>query len=158
MQLVSQVLGVKGHDVYSVTPDTTVFDALKLMAEKNIGAVIVRENSDVVGIMSERDYARKVILVGKSSKNIPVREIMSTRVFYVRPDQTIEDCMILMINKRIRHLPVMRDKELLGVLSIGDVVNAIIAEREYIIEQLENYIAGRYYTPKDREDLRDHIE
>lgn len=158
MQLVSHVLSAKGHDVHSVTPETTVFDALKLMAEKNIGAVIVREDGDIVGVMSERDYARKVILVGKSSKNIPVREIMSPRVFYVRPDQTVEDCMILMINKRIRHLPVIRDEELMGVLSIGDVVKAIIAEREYIIEQLENYIGGRYYTPKDREDLRNHIE
>lgn len=157
MQLVSQILRNKGYDVYSVSPDATVFDALKLMAEKNIGAVVVREDDQVVGIMSERDYARKVILEGKSSKNIPVRDIMSTRVLYVRPDQTVHDCMVLMIDKRIRHLPVMEEDKLKGLLSIGDVVKAVIAEKEYVIEQLENYIAGRYYSPEDREDLRKHL-
>lgn len=146
MQLVSQILHAKGNDVWSVSPDSSVFDALKLMAEKNIGAVLVLENDELAGIMSERDYARKVILYGKASKDTPVREIMSTRIFYVRSDQNIEDCMAIMTNKRIRHLPVMKDDELIGVLSIGDVVNAIISEKEYIIEQLENYITGQYYT------------
>ena len=148
MQLVSQILAAKGNEVWFVSPDSSVFDALKLMADKGIGAVLVCENDELVGIMSERDYARKVVLLGKASKNTPVRDIMSTRIFYVRPDQTIEDCMALMTNKRIRHLPVMKEDKLIGVLSIGDVVNAIISEKEYLIEQLENYIAGRYYSPK----------
>lgn len=151
MQLVSQILAAKGNEVWSVSPDASVFDALELMADKSIGAVLVCENDELVGVMSERDYARKVILLGKASKNTPVRDIMSTRIFYVRPDQTIEDCMALMSNKRIRHLPVMKDDKMIGVLSIGDVVNAIISEKEYLIEQLENYIAGRYYSPKKKE-------
>jgi len=148
MKLVSQVLNVKGNDVWSVSPEDTVFDALKLMAEKNIGAVVVIENNELVGIMSERDYARKVILHDKASKNIPVREIMSTGIFFVKPEQSIEECMALMVARKIRHLPVMKDEELIGVLSIGDVVNAIIDEKEDMIEQLENYIGGRQYTPK----------
>ncbi len=151
MQLVSHIISNKGSEVHSVGPDTTVFDALKLMADKNIGAVIVLEDNEVVGIMSERDYARKIILKGKSSKEIPVREIMSTRVFYVKPEQSIEDCMALMIDKRFRHLPVMEDGKLKGVISIGDVVKALIAQKEYEIEQLENYIAGRYYSPRNKE-------
>jgi CBS domain-containing protein len=120
------------------------------MSEQNIGAVLVLESGKPVGIMSERDYARKVILQGKASKEIPVREIMSTNILYVRPEHSIEDCMALMVNKRVRHLPVMRGDKLTGILSIGDVVNAIIGEKQDIIEQLENYIAGRHYTPGKR--------
>lgn len=150
MQLISQVLQAKGHDIWSIAPDATVLDALKLMAEKNIGALLVIENGELVGIMSERDYARKVILEGKTSKDTPVRDIMSTRVLYIRPDQTIEDCMALMINKKIRHLPVMREGKVIGVLSIGDVVKAVISEKEYLIEQLENYITDSYYTPRSK--------
>jgi len=144
MKLVCQILDVKGRDIWSVTPDSSVYDALKLMARNNIGAVLVMEGDKLVGIMSERDYARKVILHGKFSKDTSVGEIMSTRILYVRSDQSIEDCMALMVDKRIRHLPVMKDEKLDGVISVGDVVNAIIKEKEYIIEQLEHYITGHH--------------
>jgi CBS domain-containing protein len=112
------------------------------MAEKGIGALIVLDGNRVAGILSERDYARKVSLLGKSSKTTPVREIMTERVVYVRPDQTVEDCMALMTNKRIRHLPVLDGNQLAGVISIGDVVKAVISEQEFMITQLENYITG----------------
>lgn len=120
-----------------------MYEALQLMANKNIGAVLVVDKGNLVGIMSERDYARKVILHGKSSKDIRVREIMTEKVFYVRPEQTVEDCMALMTNRRIRHLPVIDDDRLIGVISIGDVVKAIIDHQEFMITQLENYIMGR---------------
>lgn len=142
MKTVAQLLRAKGHEVFSVSPETTVFAALQLMAEKNVGALIVLEGGRVVGIFSERDYARKVILKGKSSRETPVREIMSPRVLYVRPEQTIEECMALMTNKRVRHLPVLEEDRLVGVISIGDVVKAIISEQEFMIEQLQNYITG----------------
>ena len=143
MKTVTQLLRTKGSDILSVAPDTWVFDALQLMADKNVGALLVVEGESLVGVFSERDYARKVILKGKSSKEIPVREIMSTHVLYVRPQQTIEDCMALMTDKRVRHLPVLDDEKLVGVISIGDVVKEIIAEQEFMIEQLQNYISGR---------------
>src|SRR5437667_953755 len=143
MKTVAQLLRTKGHGVLSVSPELSVFEALKVMAEKNVGALLVLEEERLVGIFSERDYARKVILKGKASKEIPVREIMSTHVLYVRPQQTIEDCMALMTDKRVRHLPVMEEERLVGVISIGDVVKAIIAEQEFMIEQLQNYITGR---------------
>ncbi|MCZ6689542.1 MAG: CBS domain-containing protein [Planctomycetota bacterium] len=142
MDFVSQILKAKGHDVLTVPPETTVYDALKLMADKNIGALMVLEADDIVGIFSERDYARKVILEGKSSKDLPVRDIMSSHVLYVRPEQSVEDCMALMTDKRIRHLPVIENKKLIGVISIGDVVKSIISEQEFMIKQLENYITG----------------
>ncbi len=142
MTYVSHLLKTKGRDVWSVTPDTPVYDALKLMADKNVGALLVLEGSRLVGIFSERDYARKVILKGKSSKDMPVSAIMSQKVYYVRPDQSIEECMALMTDKHIRHLPVMEGGELVGVISIGDVVKAIISEHKFVIKQLENYIAG----------------
>ena len=143
MQTVSQLLQTKGNKVWSIGPEALVIDALKLMAEKEVGALLVIEADQVVGILSERDYARKVSLHGKSSKTTPVREIMTERVVYVRPEQTVADCMVLMTNKRIRHLPVLTDDKLVGVISIGDVVKAVISEQEFIIEQLENYITGR---------------
>src|SRR5262249_25689876 len=124
-------------------PDASVFEALKVMAEKNVGALLVIEGERLVGVFSERDYARKVILHGKASKEIPVREIMTAHVLYVRPHQTIEECMALMTDKRVRHLPVLDGEQLIGVISIGDVVKAIIAEQGFIIEQLQNYITGR---------------
>jgi CBS domain-containing protein len=143
MKTVANLLQGKGSDVLSVAPDVPVFQALGLMAERNVGALLVLEDQRLVGILSERDYARKVILKGKSSKEIPVREIMSSHVLYVRPRQTIEDCMALMTDKRVRHLPVLEEDRIVGVISIGDVVKAIIAEQEFMIEQLQNYITGR---------------
>jgi len=143
MKTVAQILRTKGHEVLSVSPELSVFDALGVMAEKNVGALLVVEGGRLAGIFSERDYARKVILKGKASKEIPVREIMTSHVLYVRPEQTIDDCMALMTDKRVRHLPVLDEERLVGVISIGDVVKAIIAEQEFIIEQLQNYITGR---------------
>ena len=142
MKTVRQLMEAKGGIVYSVSPDTRIIDALKLMAEKAIGAVLVVEGPRVVGIMSERDYARKVILKGKSSQDTPVREIMTERVVYARPEQTVPECMALMTSKRIRHLPVLDGERLIGVLSIGDLVKEMISEQEFIIRQLENYIHG----------------
>ena len=144
MKTVAQLLRTKGHQVLSVSPDIPVFEALEVMAEKNVGALLVLEGERLVGIFSERDYARKVILKGKASKETPVREIMSSHVLYIRPEQTIEDCMALMTDKRVRHLPVLdEERRVVGVISIGDVVKDIISEQEFIIEQLQNYITGR---------------
>lgn len=143
MKTVSQLLQGKGNQVWSIGPDMLVIDALKLMAEKEVGALVVLEGKQVAGIVSERDYARKVALRGKSSLTTPVREIMTEKVVYIRPDQTVNDCMALMTNKRIRHLPVVEGDNLVGVISIGDVVKAVISEQEFIISQLENYITGR---------------
>jgi CBS domain-containing protein len=140
MKTVRQLLQLKGGAVHSVTPQTMVFGALKLMAEKNIGAVLVVADGKVAGIMTERDYARKVILHGKSSHDMPVREIMSDKVVTVQPEQTVEDCMALMTGRRIRHLPVMDGEKLVGLLSIGDLVKEVIAEQEQTIKQLESYI------------------
>ena len=142
MKSVKQILQDKENEVWKVTPDTTVFDALELMAEKNIGALLVLEADKLIGIFSERDYARKVILKGKASRNTHIKEIMSTKVLYVGPDQSIEECMALMTDKRIRHLPVLAGDELLGIISIGDVVKAIISEQEITIHWLEKYISG----------------
>jgi len=143
MKTVAQILRTKGHEVLSVSPEMSVFDALGLMAEKNVGALLVVEGGRLTGIFSERDYARKVILKGKASRETPVREIMTSHVLYVRPEQAVDDCMALMTDKRVRHLPVLAEEKLVGVISIGDVVKAIIAEQEFIIEQLQNYITGR---------------
>lgn len=140
MKTVQQLLESKNHNVVSVGPATTVLDALKLMAEKEIGAVVVLDGVHLAGIFSERDYARKVVLQGKASKDTPVREIMTDRVVCVRPEQTIEECMGLMTDKRIRHLPVLRHKQVVGVISIGDVVKEMLSEKEFVIQQLESYI------------------
>jgi CBS domain-containing protein len=142
MKSVRGVLETKGSDVCSVRPETTVYDTLKLMAEKNIGAVLVLEGERPVGIFSERDYARQVILKGKTSKDTPVHDVMTSRVVFVRPEQDIEECMALMTAKRCRHLPVIEKGKLVGILSIGDVVKAVISEKEFHILQLENYITG----------------
>ncbi|MPZ47009.1 MAG: CBS domain-containing protein [Betaproteobacteria bacterium] len=142
MKTVRQLLDTKGAEVISVAPDSNVLDALKLMARREIGAVLVVEGARLVGIMSERDYARKVILKGKSSQDTKVREIMTERVMYARPDQTVPELMALMTNKRVRHLPVLEGDRLVGVLSIGDLVKETISEQEFIIRQLENYIHG----------------
>jgi CBS domain-containing protein len=142
MTTVRQLLETKGADVVSVAPESNVLDALKLMAEREIGAVLVLDGSRLIGIMSERDYARKVILKGKSSQDTRVREIMTERVVYARPEQTVPECMALMTSKRVRHLPVLEGERLIGVLSIGDLVKETISEQEFTIRQLENYIRG----------------
>ena len=128
--------------VYTIPPTATVFDAVKLMAEKSIGALVVTEGEQVVGIISERDYARKIILMSRSSKETPVRDIMTTAVMYVSPAQTSQECMALMTENRLRHLPVMDNGKLIGLVSIGDLVKDIISEQKFIIEQLEHYITG----------------
>ncbi|MCI0477664.1 MAG: CBS domain-containing protein [Anaerolineales bacterium] len=143
MSTVAQLLQEKGRAVWSIAPEATVYAALTLMAEKNVGALMVLEGSRVVGIISERDYARKVILKGKFSKDTLVREIMTDKVYFVRPEQTIEECMALMTAEHIRHLPVLADDQLVGVISIGDVVKVVISDKEFLIKQLEHYITGR---------------
>ncbi len=145
MNTIRQLLQTKGHDLWSARPDTSVYDALQLMDEHSIGALLVLDGDDLVGIFSERDYARKVVLKGKTSRGTTIGEIMSRRVSCVRTDQTIEECMALMTDKHIRHLPVLEDDKLVGVISIGDVVKAVISEQEFVIEQLENYITGIRY-------------
>lgn len=140
---IGMALDSKGHEVYSVRPDTSVLDALKLMSEKSIGAVLVlEEDGAIAGIMSERDYARKITLKGKSATETLVSEIMTADVITVKPSQKIEECMTVMVDKRIRHLPVVEDGKLIGILSIGDVVKEMISEQKFLIEQLETYIRG----------------
>lgn len=140
MKTVSQLLQGKGGSVLSVTPETSVYEALKLMADKNVGALLVMSGDALRGIMSERDYARKVILLGKSSHELAVRDIMSDKVVSVTPKQTVDDCMGLMTGRRIRHLPVIDSGRVVGVLSIGDLVKAVIEEQQQTIQQLESYI------------------
>ena len=142
MKSIRHCLNTKGHTIWTIHPDASVFEALRLMADKDIGALLVMERDTLAGIFSERDYARKVILQGKTSKDTPVREIMTYKVIYVDINQSIEDCMVLMTEKHIRHLPVLDENKLVGVVSIGDIVKEIIAEQEFVIEQLENYITG----------------
>ncbi len=144
MKTVAQILKSKSVDtVYKVHPTDSVLDALTLMAEARIGAVLVSEDDrSVVGIFTERDYARKVALMGRTSVNTPVRDVMTSAVRYVTPEQSNEDCMSLMTEHRIRHLPVMKDGELVGLLSIGDLVKDIMSEQQFVIDQLENYIMG----------------
>lgn len=144
MRTVHNLLQVKGNQVWSVSPSETVFGAIERMAELDIGALLVIEDDELVGILSERDYARKIALAGKASKETPVREIMTPRVYCVKRDQSVDEAMALMTNRRVRHLPVVDDEGgVVGVISIGDVVKDIIAENEFQIEQLEKYIAGR---------------
>lgn len=142
MYTVQQLLESKAGGVVTIAPDASVFEALELMAEKDIGAVVVVHDDRVVGILSERDYARKVILHNKASRDISVDEIMTDRVLYVGPTHTIDECMALMTDKRIRHLPVLDGDRLMGVLSIGDLVKATISEQDFMIRQLERYIMG----------------
>jgi len=137
-----QLLESKGGEIWSVTSTSTVFDALRTMAEKNVGALLVIDEGRLVGILSERDYARKIALKGKSSKDTLVKEIMTEKVVYIRPDESIEECMALMTEKHFRHLPVIDNGALIGVISIGDVVRTVISEQKFIIAQLENYISG----------------
>ena len=148
METIREILNTKGREIFSVAPDTSVFEALKLMADKNIGAVLVLERDKLVGIMSERDYARKIALKGKLSKEVPVKEIMSTEVICIGPEQSIDNTKAIMISKRIRHLPVLEEDKLVGLISIGDVVNALLDEHSFIIDQLETYIKG-VQAPKE---------
>ncbi len=142
MDTVRQLLQAKGYDIWAVAPESAVLDALKLMADKNIGAVLVIDHGNLVGILSERDYARKVVLKEKASRNTPVREIMTERVVCVHPGRPVEECMELMTSGHLRHLPVVEDGHLLGVISIMDVVKTIIANQSSTIGGLENYILG----------------
>ncbi len=142
MKRVRDILEVKGREIWSIEPGTSVYDAMKLMAEKGIGSLLVMEGGKLVGLISERDYARKVILKGRSSRTTQVREIMTADVLYAQPEQNIEECMALMTEKRVRHLPVVDEGQLIGVISIGDLVKSIITEQRFVIEQLERYIKG----------------
>lgn len=142
MATMKNLLDNKGRDVWSIAPDAVVFDAIKLMAERGIGALPVVDAGGLVGIVSERDYARKVILQGRSSKDTPVRDIMTRQVYCAAPDDDIEVAMALMTEKRIRHLPVLDGGRLVGMISIGDVVKTLLAEKDFVIRQLESYIAG----------------
>ena len=141
-----EILHNKGNATWSISPDATVFEAIQMMADKNIGALLVIENSKLVGIISERDYTRKVALKGRSSKETPVRDIITGRVIYVTPDHTVEECMRLMTEHRVRHLPVLEGEKICGIVSIGDLVNWIITAQSSTIHQLETYITG-YPTP-----------
>jgi CBS domain-containing protein len=139
---IQEILDQKGSAVASIGPDATVFEAITLMAEKNIGAVLVMENDKLVGVISERDYARKVHLMGRSSRETKVREITSTPVISVTPNHSVEDCMRLMTDRRVRHLPVLAGDKVVGVVSIGDLVNWIITAQSAAIQQLQTYIQG----------------
>jgi CBS domain-containing protein len=140
MTNVSQLLDRKGRELFSITPGAAVLDAIRLMAEHHVGALLVLQGAELCGIVSERDYARKVILLGRSSADTPVRDIMSTPVLTVQPEATVEKCMQLMTEHRVRHLPVVEGRRVVGMVSIGDLVKAVIADQQQQIEQLESYI------------------
>jgi CBS domain-containing protein len=137
-----EILKFKGNQVWTISPEATVFQAIQLMAEKNVGALLVTEGNKLVGIISERDYTRKVILKGKSSRDTAVREILSGQVFHIASDQTVEDGLHLMTDHRVRHLPVLDGERILGIVSIGDLVNWVISAQNTAIRQLETYITG----------------
>lgn len=142
MNTVRHILEIKGRDAWTITPEETVYEALRLMADKDVGALLVVEGETLVGIISERDYARKVILMGKTSKDTLVKEIMTSKLYIVHPDQTVEECMALMTNKRVRHLPVLEDEKIMGVISLGDVVKDIIHRQRQTIKGLEDKLVG----------------
>jgi CBS domain-containing protein len=142
MTTIEQVLENKGHEVWTIDPDDSVFQALEAMASKNVGALVAVENGMLVGIFTERNYARNVFLKGRSSPTTQVRDVMRTDVIYVRPDQTVNQCMAIMTEKRVRHLPVLHEGKLIGIVSIGDLVKSIINQQKFTIEQLVNYIGG----------------
>jgi CBS domain-containing protein len=142
MTSIRQVLRNKPEGACTISPKATIFSALQLLADKDIGALVVVEGENVVGIFSERDYARKVFLVGKNSKQTLVEDVMTRKVYYASPDQSIDDLMALMTTKHIRHLPVLENDKLLGVISIGDVVKTVIADHEFTIREMEKYITG----------------
>ncbi len=142
MKTVSDILNDKGHEVFSVSPGDSVFDSLKLMAEKEVGALLVMDGDKLVGIVTERDYARKIILEGKSSKSSTIEEVMTRHVLCASPERTVDECMALMTDKRARHLPVVDHKKVVGIVSIGDLVKAVISEQQVLIDQLQHYISG----------------
>jgi CBS domain-containing protein len=142
MTTVKHVLDQKGHHVHFIHPDASVFDALKMMAENNIGSLVVLEDGKLVGVITERHYAREIILKGRTSPATLVRDIMSTKVIYARPDQSVEECMAVMTARTVRHLPVLEGGRLVGIVSIGDMVKSVIDDQKFIIEQLEHFIHG----------------
>jgi CBS domain-containing protein len=142
MHTAKDILRSKGHDVWSVKPTNTVLEALGVMAEHDIGAVLVLDGDRLVGVLSERDYARKVVLAGRSSKDSQVKDVMTPHVICVAPDRSVDECMALMTNKRLRHLPVVDHKRVIGIVSIGDLVKATIDDQQFTITQLQSYIAG----------------
>ncbi|MFC1558337.1 CBS domain-containing protein [candidate division KSB1 bacterium] len=144
MKYVKEILKKKGNEVWTVSPNDIVFTALQIMAEKNVGALLVMDNERIVGIISERDYTRKVVLREKTSKDTPVSEIMTSNVLYASPDQTLEECLALMSDKRVRHLPVFEDEKLTGIISLGDVGEAIIDDHKNYINQIEQYVYGKF--------------
>jgi CBS domain-containing protein len=144
MKIIKDILASKGHEVYTIPADATVFEALSLMAEKNVGSLVILEGETLIGLISERDYARKVILKGKFSKDTPVSEIMTREPVTVSLDQDLEQCMELMTDKRVRHLPVVKEGRMMGIISIGDVVKGIIDHKEFVIQELHKYIKGQH--------------
>ena len=142
MTTVKHVLDQKGHHVHFIHPDASVFDALKMMAENDIGSLVVLEGGKLVGVITERHYAREIVLKGRTSPGTLVRDIMSTKVIYARPDQSVEECMAVMTAKAVRHLPVLESGRLVGIVSIGDMVKSVISDQKFIIEQLEHFIHG----------------
>ena len=142
MKSIERLLENKGHEIFSISPDASVYEAIEVLAAKGIGALLVMQEGRLVGLLSERDYARKVILKGKSSRETRVKEIMTKKVRCIPPSTKLEEAMALMTEKRVRHLPVVEEKAVIGVISIGDVVKEVISEQEFHIQQLENYIMG----------------
>ena len=146
MTKVHELLDTKGRDIWAVSPETSVFEALQTMSEKGIGALLVLEDKRLVGVFSERDYARKVVLKGKSSKGTTVQEMMTRRVFFVSPEETTATCMKLMTDQHVRHLPVLDGQRLIGIITIGDVVKQVISDQQFTIDELTKYIAGDGYV------------
>ena len=142
MTTVKHVLDKKGHEVRFIHPSASVFDALRVMAEHNIGSLVVLDDDKLVGVITERHYAREIALKGKTSQETLVRDIMSTKVFCTRPDQSVQECMAVMTARAVRHLPVLEHGQLVGIVSIGDMVNSVIGDQKFVIEQLEHYIHG----------------
>lgn len=145
MNCVRDILNAKDGKIQTISPKATVYEALEKMSEKEIGALVVMENKKVVGIISERDYARKIILHGKTSKQTLVKEVMSAHLFSVTPDTSVEDAMVLMTGKHVRHLPVFEKNKFVGIISIGDVLKLVISNKDFLINQLSDYISGKYY-------------
>jgi CBS domain-containing protein len=142
MTIIKHVLDKKGRGIHAIQPDASVFDALKMMAENDIGSLVVLDGDTLVGLITERNYAREIILKGRTSAKTQVRDIMTTKISCVRPDQSVDECMALMTVRTVRHLPVLEDGKLVGIVSIGDMVNSIIHDQQFLIEELEHFIHG----------------